>query len=187
MIEANEIVLARAQNVGIMTAAEAIAWSTVGPTLRGSGVPYDVRRAEPYSIYDRLDFDIPIGTKGDVYDRYLVRIAEMHESVKILKQCFKDIPGGQSGDNDQAMIFGGRKGWQVKIAKGEAYGRVENPKGATAFYVVSDGGTNPYRYHVHAPSFINIGVLNLMSKGGKVADAVINLGSIDINLGELDR
>jgi NADH/F420H2 dehydrogenase subunit C len=179
LLATNEIVLARAQNVGIMTAEQAIAWSTVGPTLRGSGVPYDVRRAEPYSIYDRFDFDIPIGTKGDVYDRYLVRIAEMRESVKILQQALKDIPAGE--------IFAGRKGWQVKIQKGEAYGRVENPKGATGFYVVSDGGTNPYRYHVHTPSFINIGVLNLMSCGGKVADAVINLGSIDINLGELDR
>jgi NADH:ubiquinone oxidoreductase subunit D len=103
----------------------------------------------------------------------------MRESVKILQQALKDITGGE--------IFAGRKGWQVKIQKGEAYGRVENPKGATGFYVVSDGGTNPYRYHVHTPSFINIGVLNLMSRGGKVADAVINLGSIDINLGELDR
>ncbi len=178
-ISNNEIVLARAQSVGILTAEDAIAWSTVGPVLRGSGVPYDVRRAEPYSIYDRFDFDIAIGTMGDVYDRYLVRVAEMRESVKILKQALREMPKGE--------IFGGRKGWQVKIQKGEAYGRVENPKGATGFYVVSDGGTNPYRYHVHAPSFINIGALNTMAKGHKVADVVAILGSVDINLGELDR
>jgi NADH-quinone oxidoreductase subunit D/NADH-quinone oxidoreductase subunit C/D len=142
-------------------------------------VPYDVRRAEPYSIYDRLDFDIPIGTRGDVYDRYLVRIAEMRESVRILKQCLRDIPSGE--------IFGGRKGWQVKLQKGEAYGRVENPKGALGYYIVSDGGTNPYRYHIHAPSFVNISALNTMTKGHKVADVVVILGSIDIVLGELDR
>jgi NADH-quinone oxidoreductase subunit C/D len=178
-IAANEIVLARAQDVGVLSKADAIALGTVGPVLRASGVPYDVRRAEPYSIYDRLDFDIPIGTRGDVYDRYLVRIAEMRESVKILKQCLRDLPGGE--------IFAGRKGWQVKIQKGEAYGRVENPKGALGFYVVSDGGTNPYRYHVHAPSFVNISALGTMCKGYKVADVVIILGSIDIVLGELDR
>ncbi|MBI3733815.1 MAG: NADH-quinone oxidoreductase subunit D [Chloroflexi bacterium] len=178
-IATSEIVLARAQNVGILTKEQAIALSTVGPVLRASGVPYDVRRAEPYSIYDRFDFDIPIGTVGDVYDRYLVRIAEMRESVRILKQALRDIPAGE--------IFAGRKGWQVKIQKGEAYGRIENPKGATGFYVVSDGGTNPYRYHIHAPSFINIGALGTMAKGHTVADTVIILGSVDIVLGELDR
>jgi NADH-quinone oxidoreductase subunit C/D len=178
-IAGNEIVKSRAQDIGILTKADAIALSTVGPVLRASGVPYDVRRAEPYSIYDRLDFDIPIGTRGDVYDRYLVRIAEMRESVRILKQCLRDIPSGE--------IFGGRKGWQVKLQKGEAYGRVENPKGALGYYIVSDGGTNPYRYHIHAPSFVNISALNTMTKGHKVADVVVILGSIDIVLGELDR
>jgi len=155
--------------------------------LRASGVAYDVRRAEPYSIYERFDFDIPIGTVGDVYDRYLVRIAEMRESLKILKQAFRDIPGGQQYQSDPAMIYGGPKGWQAKVPKGEAYGRVENPKGALGYYVVSDGGTNPYRYHIHSPSFINIGALNVMCKGHTVADTVAILGSIDINLGELDR
>ena len=186
-IAQNEIVLARAQGVGILKPEDAIGLSTVGPVLRASGVPYDVRRAEPYGIYDRFEFNIPIGTVGDVYDRYLVRIAEMRESVRILKQAIDGIPGGHEYQSDPNMIFGGRKGWQVKIQKGEAYGRVENPKGALGFYVVSDGGTNPYRYHIHAPSFVNIGALSTMVRGHKVADVVIILGSIDIVLGELDR
>ncbi len=187
LIAQNEIVLSRAQNVGVLSRADALAFGTVGPVLRASGVPYDVRRAEPYSIYDRFDFNIPVGTVGDVYDRYLVRIAEMRESVKILRQAIKDIPGGQQYNADPAMIYDGPKGWQAKVPKGEVYGRAENPKGSLGFYLVSDGGTNPYRYHIHAPSYVNIGALNVMCKGQTVADTVIIFGSLDCVLGELDR
>jgi NADH:ubiquinone oxidoreductase subunit D len=175
----NEILRARTQGVGRLSAADAVAYSATGPLLRGSGVKYDVRRAEPYSIYDRLDFDVPVGTKGDTYDRYLVRLEEMRQSVRILKQCLDQLPEGE--------ILAGKKLWQVRVPKGEAYGRVEAPKGELGFYVVSDGSANPYRYHVRAPSFINLTALEAMCRGEKVADMIAIFGSVDINMGECDR
>ncbi|MBI3941692.1 MAG: NADH-quinone oxidoreductase subunit NuoD, partial [Chloroflexi bacterium] len=175
----NEIVLARGKGVGILPPEMAINYSAAGPVLRGSGVPYDVRRAEPYSIYGRFDFKVCTRTEGDVYARYAVRLDEMRESVKILKQALEQLPAGE--------IMGGRKAWQIRVPKGEAYGRVENPKGELGFFVVSDGAANPYRYHVRATSFINLNVLGELCKGHKVADVVAILGSIDIVLGEVDR
>ncbi|MFQ6015163.1 MAG: NADH-quinone oxidoreductase subunit D [Anaerolineae bacterium] len=175
----NEILMVRCQGVGVLPYDQAISYSTAGPMLRASGVRYDVRRAEPYSIYDRFDFEIPTRPNGDVYDRYLLRIDEMRQSLRILRQAIEQLPEGE--------IFGGKKAWQVRVPKGEAYGRVENPKGELGFYVVSDGGPNPYRYHIRAPSFINLTVLGELCKGHKVADVVAILGSIDIILGEVDR
>ncbi len=175
----NEILLARCQGVGVLPRDAAIAYSAAGPVLRGSGVAYDVRRAEPYSIYDRFQFDIPSFPEGDVYARYKVRIAEMRESVKILKQALEQIPAGE--------IQAGKKLWNIRVPAGEAYGRVENPKGELGFYIVSDGTDHPYRYHVRAPSFINLTALGQMCKGHLVADVVAILGSIDIVLGETDR
>ena len=175
----NELFLARAKKIGILPRDLAINYSTAGPVLRASGVKYDVRRAEPYSIYDRFDFDIPTGTIGDLYDRFIVRIAEMRESLKILKQALKDIPSGE--------IMTGKKNYQIRVPKGEGYGRGENPKGELGFYVVSDGTPNPYRYHVRGPSFINLTALNEMCVGNKIADMVVILGSIDIVMGEVDR
>ncbi|MBI5033429.1 MAG: NADH-quinone oxidoreductase subunit D [Chloroflexi bacterium] len=175
----NELFLARTKNVGILTREMAISYSTAGPVLRASGVKYDVRRAEPYSIYDRFEFDIPTGTTGDVYDRFIVRLAEMRESVKILKQALKQLPPGE--------IMTGKKNYQIRVPKGEVYGRGENPKGELGFFVVSDGSPNPYRYHVRAPAFINLGALNEMAKGYKVADMIIIQGSIDVVMGEVDR
>jgi NADH:ubiquinone oxidoreductase subunit D len=175
----NEIVRARGIGVGVLSAEDAIAYTTGGPILRASGVPYDVRRADPYSIYDRLDFDVAVRYNGDVYDRYLIRIDEIWESIKILKQVVRDIPEGE--------IQTGKSQYQVRVPAGEAYGRVENPKGELGFYVVSDGKPNPWRYHIRAPSFINLTALEKMCKGQKIADAVAILGSIDIVLGETDR
>ncbi len=175
----NEIFLARARNVGVLPRDMAISYSTAGPVLRGSGVKYDVRRAEPYSIYDRFEFDIPTGRIGDIYDRFMVRIAEMRESIKILKQALQQIPGGE--------IMTGKKNYQIRVPKGEVYGRAENPKGELGFYIVSDGSPNPYRYHVRAPAFINLGALNEMAKGFKVADLIVIQGSIDVVMGEVDR
>lgn len=175
----NEILRTRCENVGILTAEQAIAFSCAGPMLRASGVPYDVRRADPYSIYDRLDFDVITGTKGDVYDRYLVRIEEMRQSVKIIKQCVRDIPDGP--------IMTGKPVYQVRVPAGESYGRVEGPKGELGYYVISNGKPNPVRYHVRAPSFINLTSLAESCRGGKVADAVVVLGAVDIVLGEVDR
>jgi len=176
----NEIVRARCIGVGVLPAEKAIAYSAAGPLLRASGVPYDLRRAEPYSIYDRLDFKVCTRSNGDVYDRYVIRIDEMRESVKICQQALRDMPA-------KGEIFSRKPQYNVRVPEGESYGRVENPKGELGYYVVSTGKTNPYRYHVRAPSFINLTVLGEMCKGHKVADAVVILGSIDIVLGEVDR
>jgi NADH-quinone oxidoreductase subunit C/D len=176
----NEILIERCRGVGILPAELAINYSASGPVLRGSGVAYDVRRAQPYSIYDRFDFDVASRPNGDVYDRYLVRIDEMRQSHRILEQALEQMP--RSGE-----ILSGRKAWQTRVPEGEIYSRIDNPKGELGFYLVSDGGANPYRYHVRSPSFINITGLGEMCKGHKIADVVAILGSIDIVLGELDR
>jgi NADH:ubiquinone oxidoreductase subunit D len=176
----NEIFLARAKKVGILPRDVAINYSTAGPVLRASGVKYDVRRAEPYSIYDRFEFDVAVRNHGDVYDRYLIRLDEMRQAVRILQQALQQIP--ETGE-----IQAGKKQYQTRVPAGQAYGRVEGPKGELGFYVVSDGSPNPYRYHIRAPSFINLTALGPMCVGQKVADVVIILGSIDIVLGETDR
>jgi len=142
-------------------------------------VPYDVRRADPYSIYDRFEFDIPVRYNGDIYDRYLLRLDEMRQSLRILQQVLKDIPEGP--------IMSGKPQYQVRVPAGESYGRVEGPKGELGFYVVSNGKPNPWRYHVRAPTFINLTSLAEMCRGQKIADVVTILGSIDIVLGEVDR
>jgi NADH-quinone oxidoreductase subunit C/D len=179
LLTQNEIIRARTTGVGVLTPENAIAYSEVGPVLRASGVPYDIRRADPYSIYDRFDFDVAVRYHGDIYDRYLIRMDEMRQSLRILQQVIRDIPEGP--------IQEGKPQYQVRVPAGEAYGRVEAPKGELGFYVVSNGKPNPWRYHVRAPSFINLSALALMARGNKIADLVAILGSIDIVLGELDR
>jgi len=175
----NEIVRSRCIGVGVLPPEKAIAYSTAGPVLRASGVPYDVRRAEPYGIYDRFNFDVAVRYGGDVYDRYLIRVDEMKQSLRILQQAIDQLPEGP--------IQTGKAQYQVRVPAGEAYGRVENPKGELGFYVISNGKPNPWRYHIRAPSFINLTALGEMCKGYKVADVVAILGSIDIVLGEVDR
>ena len=175
----NEIVLDRCKGVGILTREQAINYSTAGPVLRASGVPYDIRRAAPYSIYDRFDFNVIVGQTGDLYDRYFVRLQEMRESASILKQAVRDIPAGP--------ILPGKKSYQIKVPAGEAYSRVENPKGELGYYVVADGSPTAYRYHVRSPSFINLTALEAMCMGHTIADVVGILGSLDIVLGEVDR
>jgi NADH-quinone oxidoreductase subunit D/NADH-quinone oxidoreductase subunit C/D len=178
-ITKNEIVRHRAEGVGVLTPEQAIAYSVVGPVLRASGVPYDLRRAQPYSIYNRFDFDVAVRYHGDVYDRYLVRLDEMFQSLRILKQVINDIPEGP--------IQEGKPQYQVRVPAGESYGCVEGPKGELGFYVISNGKPNPWRYHIRAPSFINLTPLESMCIGNKVADVVVILGSIDLVLGETDR
>jgi NADH-quinone oxidoreductase B subunit len=180
LLSGNEILLDRAKGVGVLTAEQAIAFSTAGPVLRGSGVKYDLRRAAPYSIYDRFDFSVITGTGGDIYDRYWVRLQEMRESVRILKQACRDIPA-------EGPIIAGKKTYQIKVPAGEAYSRTEAPKGELGYYVVADGGPSAYRYHVRSPSFINLTALEQMCLGHTVADVVGILGSLDIVLGEVDR
>ncbi|HSF81494.1 MAG TPA: NADH-quinone oxidoreductase subunit D [Anaerolineales bacterium] len=175
----NEIVRSRGEGVGVLTPEQAIAYSASGPVLRASGVPYDIRRADPYSIYDRFDFEVAVRYHGDIYDRYMIRLDEVRQSLRILQQAARDIPEGP--------IQEGKPQYQVRVPAGEAYGRVEGPKGELGYYVVSNGKPNPWRYHVRAPSFINLSALETMCVGNKIADSVGILGSIDIVLGETDR
>lgn len=185
LLSENEILMARCQKVGILPKELAINAGISGPMLRASGVPYDIRKVDGYSIYDRFKFRVPIGEKGDVYDRYYVRILEMRESIKILDQAIKEIPDGEFISKQAAPLA--RAPRNFKPPKGDAYGRIEAPKGELGFYLVSDGTMKPYRYHVRPPSFINLTILEDMCLGQKVADAIIILGSIDIVLGEVDR
>jgi NADH-quinone oxidoreductase subunit C/D len=175
----NEIFRARTIGVSALPAEKAVAYGCTGPLLRASGVPYDVRRAEPYSIYDQLDWDVAVAYNGDIYDRFVVRFEEIRQSLRILRQALERLPEGP--------IQAGRVQATGKVPAGEAYGRVESPKGELGFYVVSDGTANPYRYRIRTPSFANLGVLGELCRGHLVADVVAILASIDITLGEVDR
>jgi NADH-quinone oxidoreductase subunit C/D len=185
-LTASEIIKARTIGVGYLPPEMAVAYSAAGPLLRASGIPYDVRKADPYSIYPELDFDVAVRYNGDIYDRYLIRLDEMRESVRILKQILPRLEKTRG-----ESIFAGDKKHTPRVPLGESYGRVENPKGELGYYVVSAGDEkgpqNPWRYHVRAPSFINLTALGPMCVGHKVADVVAILGSIDIVLGETDR
>jgi NADH-quinone oxidoreductase subunit D len=176
----NEILIARTQGVGVLPAGLAVNAGVTGPMLRASGVNYDLRKVDAYGIYDRFQFRVPLGAHGDVYDRYMIRILEMRESVEILRQALRDIPEGPILDPKSKP-----RGFKPK--PGEAYGRIEAPKGELGFYLISDGGPNPYRYRVRPPSLINLTVLEDMCLGQTLADVVVILGSIDIVLGEVDR
>ncbi len=181
LLTENEVLLARTQRVGIIPKELAINASLSGPMARASGVDYDIRKVDKYGVYSRFDFRVPLGDVGDVYDRYYVRVLEMRESVKILQQALRDIPQGPHIAPEVKLR-------NFKVPNGDGYGRVEAPKGELGFYLVSEGdGKQPYRYHVRPPSFINLTTLEDMCVGHKVADVVINLGSIDIVLGEVDR
>jgi NADH-quinone oxidoreductase subunit D/NADH-quinone oxidoreductase subunit C/D len=194
LLSGNEIVKARGRGVGYLSAQDLIALSVTGPMIRAAGVPYDIRKAEPYCIYDRFDFDIPTLPESDIYARYYIRLLEARESIKILQQALRDIPPGQINAYASATlsqgfgtIMGGKGGYTFRPVEGEAYVRIEAPKGELGYYVVSDNKANPYRYHVRSPSYINLNALGPMSVGYKVADAVVILGAIDIVLGEVDR
>jgi len=180
LMAGNEIFESRCRGVGVLTAAEATAYSMAGPMLRASGVAYDLRKARPYSIYDRFEFDVCMRPEGDVWARFRVRMDEIYQSIRILKQALDGIPAGP-------VMPPGKKQYQVRVPAGEAYGAVEGPKGELGFYIVSDGKANPYRYHVRAPTFINLTSLEKMCIGHKIADSVVILGAIDIVLGEVDR
>jgi NADH-quinone oxidoreductase subunit D len=180
LLNENEIIMARTQGIGRLSSGLAIAASLTGPILRASGVDYDIRRVDRYGVYDRFQFRVPLGDHGDTYDRYMMRVLEMRESVTILQQALRDIPAGPVMD-PKAKLRG------FKPPAGECYGRIEAPKGELGFYLISDGSANPFRYHVRPPSFINLTVLEDMCVGHSIADSVIILGSIDIVLGEVDR
>ncbi|HEY5256195.1 MAG TPA: NADH-quinone oxidoreductase subunit D [Acidobacteriaceae bacterium] len=180
LLASNEILMARTQGVGVMSKELAINAGVTGPILRASGVNYDLRKVDKYGIYDRFAFKVPMGEHGDTYDRYMIRLLEMRESVKILNQALKDIPDGPIIDPKTKI-----RGFKPK--PGEAYGRIESPKGELGFYLVSDGTANPYRYRVRSCCMMNLTVLEQLCIGHNVADVVVILGSIDIVMGEVDR
>jgi NADH-quinone oxidoreductase subunit D len=180
LLTGNEILMARTQGVGILPAELAVNAGVTGPMLRASGVNYDIRKVDKYGVYDRFKFRVPLGDHGDVYDRFMIRFLEIRESLAILDQALKEIPGGPVMD-PKAKI----RGFRPK--PGEAYGRIEAPKGELGFYLISDGSPNPYRYRVRPPSLINLTILEDMCLGQNVADVVLIFGSVDIVLGEVDR
>ena len=180
LLRANEILMARTQGTGILPRELAINAAVTGPMLRASGVNYDIRKVDHYGVYDRFSFRIPLGEHGDVYDRYMMRLLEMRETVKILEQALQEIPEGPVMDPKVRL-----RGLRPKA--GEAYGRIESPKGELGFFLISDGSMNPYRYRVRPPSMINLTILEDMCLGHNVADVVVILGSVDIVLGEVDR
>lgn len=176
----NEIFIGRCQNVGSFTAQQAIAYGLSGPMLRASGVPFDLRKDEPYSIYPRFKFDIPVGNYGDVYDRFLVRIEEMRQSVKIVEQALEQLP-------PEGPIVAEKLPRRLRTPPGEVYAKVESPRGEWGVYLVSKGGDKPYRLKMRSPSFCNLTALREMTVGQFLADAVMVLGSMDIVLCDVDR
>ena len=203
LLTRNPIFLERTQDVGVISRAEAIDFGLSGPNLRGSGVEHDVRRANPYMIYDRFDFEIPVGTKGDAYDRYVIRMLEMRESVKILRQCIKDIPEGPINVDDGKVALPSKEKVMTSMEElihqfmivtqgqdapvGEIYFGAENPKGELGFYIHSLGGGTPHRLKIRAPSFVNLSILSHLLPGYMMSDVVAILGSLDFVMGECDR
>jgi NADH-quinone oxidoreductase subunit D len=180
LLTGNEILMARTQGIGRLSAKLAVSAGVTGPMLRATGVAYDLRKVDGYGFYPRFDFRVPFGADGDTYDRYMMRVLEMRESIGILRQALAGIPAGPVMDPKARL-----RGFRPK--PGEAYGRIEGPKGEIGFFLVSEGGPNPYRYRVRPPSLINLTILEDLCLGHSIADAVVILGSIDIVLGEVDR
>jgi len=178
LLTKNRIWINRTRGVGVLSAEDAIAYGVTGPVLRGSGVKWDIRKAQPYEAYDKVEFEVPTGEHGDTYDRYLVRMQEMRQSVRIIRQCVERLAPGP--------IFG-KVGKVIKPPVGEVYHSIEAPKGELGYFVVSDGSTNPYRVRVRPPSFVNLQALDIMIRGHLVADVVAVIGTLDIVLGEVDR
>jgi NADH-quinone oxidoreductase subunit D len=203
LLSKNIIWLKRTKGVGVIGREQAINWGLAGPVIRGSGVRWDIRKAFPYSSYDDFSFDIPIGEDGDVYDRYLVRLEEMRQSARIVRQALQKLPKGKVRTDDPWVTPPPKEelGKEINAVirhfklmsegisppSGEVYSSIENPKGELGWYLVSDGSNRPYRYRIHTPSFVNVAALPEMIKGLLVADVVAVIGSIDIVLGEVDR
>jgi len=178
LLTGNSIWIGRTRNVGVLNAADCIALGATGPILRAAGVKWDLRKAQPYAAYERYQFEIPVGTNGDTYDRYMVRMEEMRQSRLICLQAIENIPAG-------AIM--GKVGKVIKPVPGEVYHSIEAPKGILGYYIVSDGTTQPYRVRIRPPSFVNLQALDKMIRGHLVADVVAVIGTLDIVLGEVDR
>jgi NADH-quinone oxidoreductase subunit D len=203
LLTRNRIWLQRTQNVGVITRQTAIDYGVTGPPLRAAGVEFDIRKAFPYLGYERFDFDVPIGTVGDVYDRYLVRIEEMRQSTKILDQALRTLPGGPINVEDGKVFLPGKKKVLTSMEElihqfilvtegvtpepGEVYSSIEAPKGELGFYLISTGGKSPYRLRIRAPSFNNLQVIGKIVVGSLIADVVATIASLDPVMGEVDR
>jgi NADH-quinone oxidoreductase subunit D len=199
----NRIFKQRTVDIGIVSAEDALDWGFTGPMLRGSGVPWDLRRAQPYDVYERMEFDIPVGKNGDSYDRYLVRMEEMRQSLRIIRQCLAELPSGPVLTNDRKFVPPSRgdmkrsmealihhfklytEGYHVPA--GETYTAVEAPKGEFGVYLIADGTNSPYRCKIRAPGFAHLQAMDYVCKGHMLADSVAVLGSMDIVFGEIDR
>lgn len=203
LLKRNPLWLQRTKGVGVISPEEAIAWGVTGPSLRGSGVNYDVRKAQPYSSYDHFEFDVPLGENGDVYDRFMVRLEEMRQSLRIIDQALRRLPKGPYITPDRKVTPPPKEelAWSMEALihhfkfwtegfsppPGEVYHAVESPRGEFGVYINSNGSPKPRRVHFRAPSFVNLQALPIMAKGCLVADLVAIIGSIDIVLGEVDR
>ena len=203
LLTENRIFKQRTVDIGVITADQALDWGFSGPNLRACGIAWDLRKARPYDVYEKMEFGVVVGKHGDCYDRYLMRMAEMRESVKIIKQCLDQMPGGRVKADDRKITPPSRaemkhsmealihhfklftEGYHVPA--GETYTAVEAPKGEFGVYLVSDGTNKPYRCKIRAPGFAHLQALELLSKGHMLADMVANIGSIDIVFGEIDR
>jgi len=203
LLTENRIFKQRAVDIGVVSAEDALAWGFSGPMLRASGVPWDLRKAQPYAMYDRVEFDIPVGKHGDVYDRYLVRMLEMRESLKIMRQCLRQMPAGPVRVPDQKVTPPPRAEMKrsmealihhfklftegVRVPKGEVYAAIESSKGEFGVYLVSDGTNKPYRCKIRSPSFVHLAAMDFMGRGHTLADMPAIIGSLDVVFGEVDR
>jgi NADH-quinone oxidoreductase subunit D len=203
LLTENRIFKQRNANIGAITAADALDWGFSGPMLRGSGVPWDLRKSQPYEVYEKMDFDIPVGQHGDCYDRYLVRVEEMRQSVRMMRQCVEQMPGGPVASDDRKIVPPPRAEMKrsmealihhfklytegYKVPEGEVYAAVEAPKGEFGVYLVSDGTNRPYRCKLRAPGFAHLQAMDFMCRGHMLADVSAVLGSLDIVFGEVDR
>ena len=203
LLTENRIFKQRTVDIGVVSTADALAWGFTGPCLRASGLPWDLRKAQPYEVYDRMDFDIPVGKNGDCWDRYLVRMAEMRESLKIMRQCLEQMPDGPVRVQDQKVTPPPRAEMKrsmealihhfklytegVRVPAGEVYAAIESAKGEFGVYLVADGTNKPWRCKIRSPGYVHLQALDFMSKGHTLADVPAIIGSIDIVFGEIDR
>ena len=203
LLSDNRIFKQRTVDIGVVSPEEALNWGFTGPMLRGSGVAWDLRKSQPYAIYDELDFDVPVGKNGDCYDRYLLRVEEMKQSVKIIRQVLDNIPKGDVIINDSRFYPPKRDEMKhsmealinhfklftegVRVPAGEVYTAVEAPKGEFGVYLVSDGSSKPYRCKIRAPGFSHLQGLDFMAKGHMLADLVACIATLDVVFGEIDR
>ena len=203
LVAHNRIFKQRNVDIGIISAEDAIAWGFSGPCIRASGIPWDLRKSQPYDVYDRLDFEVAVGNRGDCYDRFMVRFGEMRQSLRIIQQCLRDMPGGPVASLDRKVVPPKRgemkrsmeglihhfklytEGFHVPA--GEAYVATESPKGEFGIYLVSDGTNKPYRCHIRATGFAHLQAMDFLCRGHMLADAPAVLGSLDIVFGEVDR